>query len=80
MKTKINEIKIVATSKFRLNNAEMSNLIGGTSSLDDDSSPVDSIYLFICRVADVVFVRQNNLLEALVIILLLHQEEGKNLY
>lgn len=27
MKTKINEIKIVATSKFRLNNAEMSNLI-----------------------------------------------------
>lgn len=43
MKTKINEIKIVATSKFRLNNAEMSNLIGGTSSLEDDSSPVDSI-------------------------------------
>lgn len=48
MKTKINENKIVATSKFRLNNAEMSNLIGGTSSLDDDSSPVDSIYLSGC--------------------------------
>lgn len=26
----------------------MSNLIGGTSSLDDDSSPVDSIYLSGC--------------------------------
>lgn len=44
MKTKINEIKIVATSKFRLNNAEMSNLIGGTSSLDDDSSLIDLIH------------------------------------
>lgn len=77
MKTKINEIKIVATSKFRLNNAEMSNLIGGTSSLDDDSSPVDSIYLSGCGCC---LCSPKQSARALVIILLLHQEEGKNLY
>lgn len=43
MKTKANGIKIVATSKFRLNNIEMSNLLGGISdsSVDLPSTPLD---------------------------------------
>lgn len=31
MKTKINGVKIVATSKFRLSNFEMTKLVGGNS-------------------------------------------------
>lgn len=42
------KLKLLLPLNLALNNAEMSNLIGGTSSLDDDSSPVDSIYLSGC--------------------------------
>ena len=42
MKTKINGIKVVATSKFRLNNIEMNNLFGGISESSVDSPSVST--------------------------------------
>lgn len=38
------KLKLLLPLNLALNNAEMSNLIGGTSSLDDDSSLIDLIH------------------------------------